>query len=107
VGYGLLASTQLQGGNAVAAYEAIQSCHRLAERLGDPHHLWLSTGLLVMRALLEGDVRAADVLIDTSAEHGRRAFGPLATETVLVQRLILFAQEGRVDAAREMLDAAR
>lgn len=107
VGYELLASTHLQAGNVGAAYEAIQACHRLAERLGDPHHLWLSTGLLVTRALLEGDVRAADALIDTSAEHGRRAFGPLATETVLVQRLTLFAQEGRVDAAREMLDTAR
>lgn len=107
VGYEQLASTQLQGGNAVAAYEAIQACHRLAERLGDPHHLWLSTGLLVTRALLEGDVRAADALIDTSAEHGRRAFGPLATETVLVQRLTLFAQEGRIDAARELIETAR
>lgn len=107
VGYELLAATHLQGGNAPAAYEAIQACHRLAERLGDPHHLWLSTGLLVTRALLEGDVRAADALIDASAEHGRRSFGPLATETVLVQRLTLFAQEGRVDAAREMIDAAR
>jgi tetratricopeptide (TPR) repeat protein len=107
VGYELLASTRLQGGNAPAAYEAIQACHRLAERLGDPHHLWLSTGLLVTRALLEGDARAADALIDTSAEHGRRAFGPLATETVLVQRLTLFAQEGRVDAAREMIEGAR
>jgi tetratricopeptide (TPR) repeat protein len=107
VGWELLASIELQAGNAAAAYDAIQACHRLAERLGDPHHLWLSTGLLVTRALLEGDVRAADALIDTSAEHGRRAFGPLATETVLVQRLTLFAQEGRVDAAREMIDAAR
>lgn len=107
VGYELLASIELQAGNAAGAYDAIQACHRLAERLGDPHHLWLSTGLLVTRALLEGDVRAADALIDTSAEHGRRAFGPLATETVLVQRLTLFAQEGRVDAAREMIDAAR
>ncbi len=107
VGYELVASTHLQAGNATAAYEAIQACHRLAERLGDPHHLWLSTGLLVTRALLEGDVRAADALIDTSAEHGRRAFGPLATETVLVQRLTLFAQQGRVDAAREMIETAR
>jgi tetratricopeptide (TPR) repeat protein len=107
VGWELVAATHLQAGNAPAAYEAIQACHRLAERLGDPHHLWLSTGLLVTRALLEGDVRAADALIDTSAEHGRRAFGPLATETVLVQRLILFAQEGRIDAAREMIDTAR
>lgn len=106
-GWELVAARALQAGDAVAAYEAIQACHRLAERLGDPHHLWLSTGLLVTRALLEGDVRAADALIDASAEHGRRAFGPLATETVLVQRLTLFAQEGRVDAAREMLDAAR
>ncbi len=107
VGWELVAATHLQAGNAPAAYDAIQACHRLAERLGDPHHLWLSTGLLVTRALLEGDVRAADALIDTSAEHGRRAFGPLATETVLVQRLILFAQEGRIDAAREMIDTAR
>jgi hypothetical protein len=102
-----VASTQLQAGNAAAAYEAIQACHRLAERLGDPHHLWLSTGMLVTRAILEGDVRAADALIDASAEHGRRAFGPLAVETVLVQRATLFAQQGRVDAAGELLAAAR
>jgi len=107
VGYELLAATHLQAGNAPAAYEAIQACHRFAERLGDPHHLWLSTGLLVTRALLEGDARAAGALIDTSAEHGRRAFGPLAIETVLVQRLTLFAQEGRIEPAREMVDAAR
>ena len=106
-GYHLLACMQLQAGNVAAAYEAIQASHRLAERLGDPHHLWISTGLLVTRALLEGDLRAADALIDTSAEHGRRAFGPLAAETVLVQRLTLFSQEGRVDAARELLDAFR
>jgi class 3 adenylate cyclase len=77
---------------------------RLAEELRMPEHIWHTYAMRGMRALMKGDIEAAERLAEESRRAGERAEQPLASQYYGIQLTQIRSLQGR---ASELLPRVR
>src|SRR5262245_26818125 len=94
----------LEVGDRAGAEPHIVACHRLADELRQPLHLWNAARLRVTCLLLEGRTAEAKQGMHDTLELGRQAVGGLAVDGFLAQRAELLWQQGRLEETVALLE---
>jgi eukaryotic-like serine/threonine-protein kinase len=94
----------LELGDVPAVDRELELYARLAEELRMPEHTWHTFALRGMRALLDGDVEAAERLAFEARQAGERAEQPLAQQYHGIQMIQIRSMQ---DRAGELLPAVR
>ncbi len=94
----------LELGDVAAVDREIRACERTAEALRTPYARWLCAALRAMRALLDGELEAAERHVGDSILLGERVDSPDVALELQVQLASLRLEQGR---AAEIEPAAR
>lgn len=86
------------------AYRAMHACERIAEELDHPAYAWLPAALKALRALWEGDLKAAETLIEQARSLGERGSDPNASVVYAMQKTRLLQYRGDFEHQLPLLE---
>lgn len=95
----------LEAGDMVGADEVQHRATALAAELGRPLYFWYPPMWRAMRALLAGDLPAAEELVEAFRAEGRRAHYADTDLVWAIQRLRLHLDRGDVEVVADHMDA--
>ncbi len=88
--------TLMELGETQAAWRQIDSYAAVAEEMKEPYNLWFTEIFHAMRALLEGRLEDAEVLVQRALEMGSSSQGELAVQFWATQLMTLRDLQGRL-----------
>ena len=94
----------LELGDVAGVDRELAEYARLAQELRMPQHIWHTSALRSMRALIDGDLEEAERLAEEARERGERAEQPLAAQYYGIQLTQIRRLQGR---AGELVPAVR
>ena len=94
----------LELGDIASVDRELATYARMADELRMPIHIWQTHALRGMRAMVDGDIEAAERFAEQSRREGERAEQPLAQQYYGVQLLQLRSLQGR---AAELIPRVR
>jgi tetratricopeptide (TPR) repeat protein len=88
--------TLLELGEAAQTWRQVESYAAIAEELNQPYNIWFADVFRAMRALLEGRLEEAEVVMQRALDIGTRAQGETAVQFWATQLLTLREHQGRM-----------
>jgi len=95
---------ELERGDVVAADKHLTALAAVAEELRQPFFDWQAHWLRSLRALLSGELEAAEVLLHETLAHGQRAHSPNAVTLFGGQLYFLRREQGRLDELSDAIE---
>jgi class 3 adenylate cyclase/tetratricopeptide (TPR) repeat protein len=88
--------TLLELGEAAQTWRQVESYAAIAEELNQPYNIWFADVFRAMRALLEGRLEEAEVVMQRALDIGTGAQGETAVQFWATQLLTLREHQGRM-----------